>query len=82
MKYHATLKTALSLQKDQINAERLSAQFLQKLSAEILQKDLSGHPLFEPHMNLELRQNSQNLVVLTKLNFWPIGLENGLEGQF
>ena len=32
-------------QKDQINAERLSAEFLQKLSAEILQKDLSGRPL-------------------------------------
>ena len=32
-------------QKEQINAERLSAEFLQKLSAEILQKGLSGRPL-------------------------------------
>ena len=32
-------------QKEQINAERLSAEFLQKLSAEILQKYLSGRPL-------------------------------------
>ena len=32
--------------------------------------------------NLELRENNRVLVVLTKLNFWPFGLENGLEGQF
>ena len=29
--------------------------------------------------NLELGQNSD---VLTKLDFWPFGLENGLDGQF
>ena len=60
MKYHITLQRTFTLQKEiflqkdglsaedqkeQINAERLSAEFLQKLSAEILQKDLSGRPL-------------------------------------
>ena len=30
-------------------------------------------------LNLELGQNSD---VLTKLDFWPFGLENGLDGQF
>ena len=29
--------------------------------------------------NLEL---GQNLDVLTNLDFWPFGLENGLDGQF
>ena len=29
--------------------------------------------------NLELGRNSD---VLTKLDFWPFGLENGLDGQF
>ena len=29
--------------------------------------------------NLELGKNSD---VLTNLDFWPFGLENGLEGQF
>ena len=31
--------------------------------------------------DLELRENNQILVVLTKLDFWPFGLENDLEGQ-
>ena len=42
-------------QKEQINAERLSAEFLQKLSAEILQKGLSGRPLKHTALTLQLK---------------------------
>ena len=38
--------------------------------------------LRENNQILELRENNRVLIVLTKLDFWPFGLENGLEGQF
>ena len=38
--------------------------------------------LRENNQILELRENNRVLVVLTKLDFWPFGLENDLEGQF
>ena len=38
--------------------------------------------LRENNQILELRENNRVLVVLTKLDFWPFSLENGLESQF
>ena len=75
MKYHITLQRTFTLQKEiflqkdglsaedqkeQINAERLSAEFLQKLSAEILQKGLSGRPLpYTPTEGRNIKRRSK-----------------------
>ena len=54
-------------------------------------QDIAISELRENNQILELRENNQILefcennrvlVVLTKLDFWSFGLENGLEGQF
>ena len=47
-----------------------------------LREDILILELRENNQILELRENNRVLVVLTKLDFWPFGLENGLEGQF
>ena len=44
--------------------------------------DIAILELSENNQILELRENNRVMVVLTKLDFWPFGLENGLEGQF